>query len=303
MLRSLYSGISGLRNHQIRMDSVGNNISNVNTVGYKSSRTNFIDAISQTIRSGSATTNPAQLGTGINVGSVSNSFVQGSLQSTGRTLDLAIQGKGFFAVQAMDSTGTLTGSPLFSREGIFFLDQNNNLVNSNGYAVHGYLNTTLYNVAPPTSPSGQDQPAAQNTATGKIIINPTDFDLSSLSIDKNGYITALAKAGGAADANAGKTVFIGQIALASFANQEGLEKKGQSLYGPGPASGAAVIASNNHTANGAKAEINSGYTEMSNVDLSEEFVNLITTQRGYQANARVITTSDTLLEELIQLKR
>ncbi|GAB6158020.1 flagellar basal body rod protein FlgG [Desulfotomaculum varum] len=286
MLRSLYSGVSGLRNHQIRMDSVGNNISNVNTVGYKSSRTNFVDAISQTIRSGSTSTNPAQLGTGINVGSVSNSFVQGSLQSTGRTLDLAIQGKGFFAVKAMDSSGNLTGNPMFTREGIFFLDQNNTLVNSGGYAVLGYTGGM-----PSTT-----QPAAVNTGEGKININPATHELSTLSIDKNGYITAINK-------TTGNVEFIAQVALATFPNQEGLVKIGQNLFTTSPASGTEKIASNNHAADGAKAEINSGYIEMSNVDLSEEFVNMITTQRGYQANARVITVSDTLLEELIQLKR
>ncbi|MCL4440255.1 MAG: flagellar hook-basal body complex protein [Firmicutes bacterium] len=243
MIRSLYSGISGMRNHQTRMDVVGNNIANVNTTGYKSARVNFQDSLSQFVGP-----NPVlgrnQVGTGMKVGSINTNFVQGPLQSTGRTLDLAIQGEGFFAVKAMDNSGDLPpgGLPLVTREGIFFLDKNNTLVNSGGYAVLGYMNTAADKTT---------QPAAVNSGEGKITISPATHELSSLSIDKNGYITALNKA-------TGNVEFIAQVALATFANQEGLEKRGQNLYAPGPASGTAKIASNNHATDGAKAEINSG---------------------------------------------
>ncbi|ABO50910.1 protein of unknown function DUF1078 domain protein [Desulforamulus reducens MI-1] len=128
MLRSLYSGISGMRNHQTRMDVTGNNIANVNTNGYKSSRVNFQDTLSQTVRSAGNGTNPAQVGSGMSVGSVSNNFTQGPMQSTGRTLDLGIQGNGFFVV----SDGT---NEFYTREGIFFVDKQGFLVNGEGLRV------------------------------------------------------------------------------------------------------------------------------------------------------------------------
>lgn len=129
MIRSLYSGISGMRNHQIRMDVVGNNIANVNTTGFKAGRVNFQDALSQTIRSGGDGTNPAQVGSGMSVGSISNNFSQGPKQSTGRTLDMAIDGNGFFVVK--DSAN----NEYYTREGIFFMDDEGYLVNGDGLRV------------------------------------------------------------------------------------------------------------------------------------------------------------------------
>lgn len=128
MIRSLYSGISGMKNHQTRMDVTGNNIANVNTTGYKSGRVNFQDTLSQTVRSGGASTNPAQIGTGMTVGSVTNNFTQGPMQSTGRTLDLGIQGNGFFTL----SDGT---NEYYTREGVFYLDNQGYLVNGDGLKV------------------------------------------------------------------------------------------------------------------------------------------------------------------------
>lgn len=129
MIRSLYSGISGMRNHQIRMDVVGNNIANVNTTGFKAGRVNFQDALSQTIRSGGDGANPAQVGSGMSVGSISNNFSQGPKQSTGRTLDMAIDGNGFFVVK--DSAN----NEYYTREGIFFMDDEGYLVNGDGLRV------------------------------------------------------------------------------------------------------------------------------------------------------------------------
>ena len=128
MIRSLYSGVSGMKSHQTRMDVVGNNISNVNTTGYKSGTVNFQDTLSQTIRSGGDGRNPSQVGTGISVGSVSNDFGQGSLQNTGRTLDLAINGRGLFVVSDGNES-------FYSRNGAFFVDKNGYLVNSDGFKV------------------------------------------------------------------------------------------------------------------------------------------------------------------------
>lgn len=144
MLRSLYSGISGMRNHQTRMDVTGNNIANVNTTGFKSSRVNFQDTLSQTVRSGGDGTNPAQVGSGMAVGSVSNNFTQGPMQSTGRTLDLGIQGNGFFVV----SDGT---NDFYTREGIFFVDKQGFLVNGEGLRVQSLSNQDIQVLNGPVS--------------------------------------------------------------------------------------------------------------------------------------------------------
>ncbi|RLE11249.1 flagellar hook protein FlgE [Candidatus Aerophobetes bacterium] len=138
MMRSLYSGVSGLRNHQIRMDVLGNNIANVNTYGFKKSRVSFQDILSQTISGASAPTaqiggvNPKQVGLGMTVASIDRIFTQGSLQTTGLNLDTAIQGDGFFILKKGDET-------FYTRAGGFGLDKNGTLVNpANGFRVQGW---------------------------------------------------------------------------------------------------------------------------------------------------------------------
>lgn len=258
MIRSLYSGVSGLRNHQVRMDTLSNNIANVNTTGFKASRTNFQDSLNQMLRSGGAGRNPMQAGTGIMVGSIGTKMDQGPLQSTGRTLDLAIQGNGFFKV----SDGT---NEYYTRDGAFFIDSNNYIVNSNGLRL-------------------QDD-AGDMQFGGSV---------ASMSIDKTGLVTYYTTA----DPNTANTM---NLQIYTFPNQEGLEKAGTSLYRYNEnVTGVPEV----HTpGSDGSGTIESGYLEMSNTDLSEEFTSMITTQRGYQASSRVITVSDTLLEELIQLKR
>src|SRR5438067_2630049 len=137
LLRSLFSGISGLRAHQQMMDTTGNNIANVNTTGYKSSQTTFEDTLSQLVRSAGAPqggvggTNPAQIGLGVRLGGISNNFSQGAAQTTGRSTDLMIQGDGFFVVQN-------AGQDLYTRNGSFSFDTNGSLVTSDGGVVQGW---------------------------------------------------------------------------------------------------------------------------------------------------------------------
>ncbi len=142
MMRSLFSGVSGLRNHQIRMDVIGNNVANVNTVGYKRARANFQEMLVQTLRGASAPqagrggTNPQQVGLGVNMGSIDTIFTQGSLQATGKVTDLAIQGDGFFVLS--DGTGAASNR-FYTRAGNFDLDRDGNLVDkSSGLKVMGY---------------------------------------------------------------------------------------------------------------------------------------------------------------------
>lgn len=137
-MRSLYSGVSGLQNHQIRMDVVGNNISNVNTIGFKKGRVNFQDMLSQTMSGASRPTNevggvnPKQVGLGMTVASIDTIHTQGSLQTTGKMTDIAIQGEGFFVLRSGEQN-------FYTRAGAFGLDSEGTLVNpANGLRVQGW---------------------------------------------------------------------------------------------------------------------------------------------------------------------
>jgi len=279
MIRSLYSGVSGMKIHQIRMDVIGNNIANVNTSGYKSSRANFQDTLYQMMRAPSAGTsagtantlggtNPSQVGLGSSVSSISSNMNGGNLQTTGRTLDLAIQGNGWFAVSPdAGTTNTTNTTKYYTREGVFYIDEAGYLVNSNGYHL---LDT--------------DGDAINLGANG----------VATLNISQGGVITGTDLTGAALTS---ATITIG---LAMFPNQEGLERVGQNLFKESVASGNGALGAPGATGYGT---INSGYLEMSNVDLTDEFTNMIVTQRGYQANARTITTSDQMLQELLNIKQ
>lgn len=274
MMRSLYSGVAGLRNHQTRMDVIGNNIANVNTTGYKTSRTIFQDIYSQTIRTGSGGTttsggtNPSQIGLGVRLAAIDNIFTSGATQITDNPSDLAIEGDGFFVV---DIGG---GSYRYTRAGNFYIDNAGKLVTSDGYFVMGYLDTN------PTDPEEDDLE----------VIDLKDY--TNISFDDSGTIWGMD--------DAGQKTEIAQVAMAMFTNNSGLEKVGGSLYNVSGNSGDPVYAYASYKGAG---KINPGGLEMSNVDLAAEFTDMIITQRGFQANSRIITTSDSMLEELVNLKR
>ncbi|MBE3569953.1 MAG: flagellar basal body rod protein FlgG [Bacillales bacterium] len=276
MLRSMYSGIGGMKNFQTKLDVIGNNIANVNTYGFKKGRTVFKDLVSQEISGASAPanemggTNPKQVGLGSTLGAIDTVQTQGSLQTTGRTLDLAISGDGFFIVR--DGT-----NDYLTRAGNFYLDKNGDLVNEDGLYVIG------------TGPG---------TNNGKINIPNT---AKSISIGADGTVTYVE------EGNSNPKI-AGQILLAKLPNPEGLEKIGNNLYQTTTNSGtfnATDLQNGNVTTPGNKGagKIVPGALEMSNVDLSEEFTEMIVAQRGFQANTRIITTSDQILEELVNLKR
>jgi flagellar hook protein FlgE len=260
------------------MDVIANNIANVNTVGYKSSRTIFQDVFSQTSRSaggasstaGYGGTNPMQIGLGVKTAAIDVQHTQSAFQTTDNPLDLAIQGDGYFV---LDSGGTL----LYTRAGNFYLDNGGDLVTSDGSYVLGEL---ADNGDPAVTISN---PLAKINLTG----------WTGISIDSNGVIWGFK--GTATTKTAAAT-----IVVATFVNPPGLEKLGNSTYLPTPNSGVAV---DNFPRTGGAGSVEANRLEMSNVDLSAEFTDMIITQRGFQANSRIITTSDTLLEELINLKR
>jgi flagellar hook protein FlgE len=283
MLRSLFSAISGLRANQFMLDVTGNNIANANTVGYKASNVVFQDTLSQMLTGGAAPTatqggtNPIQVGLGVQVGGVSTSFGQGSAQVTGKATNLMIAGDGFFTVQR-------NGENLFTRAGAFDFDSAGSLVTPDGDIVQGYKPDATGTI----TASGAPQPI---TIPGIANEDPTN-PLKSYNIGPDGVITGVF-------ADGTKSPLF-QIALANFANPGGLDKVGDTSFRSSTNSGAVQYGA---PATGRRGAITGGQLEMSNVDLAQEFTNLIIAQRGFQATSRVITTSDQVLEELVNIKR
>ncbi len=395
MLRSLFSGISGLRAHQTMMDVVGNNIANVNSVGYKSSNVVFEDTLSQMVRgatSPTATTgglNAMQVGLGVKTAAIATNFGQGSTQLTGRSLDLMIQGDGFFVVSA-------DGNQQYTRAGSFTLDGQGRLTTPDGALVQGWSATNGVintNAAPGAIglPMGVTSPPTPTTAvtlggnvdaaaavgaavtttitaydgqgtavpltftmtktganawnlttasgtpvTAGIAFDPTTGAVttpSPLAVTVNGQALGLDLTGvtqyGAASSFAalsqdGATMGqlqaftiaadgtvvgefsngvkqpVAQLAMATFSNPGGLQKVGNSSFSASLNSGPAVVGA---AGTGDRGLMVGGALEMSNVDLAAEFTNLIIAQRGFQANSKIITSSDEILQDLVNLKR
>lgn len=264
MLRSMYSGISGLKNFQTKLDVIGNNIANVNTYGFKKGRVTFKDAISQTTAGASASTetrggtNAVQVGLGSSISSIDTVDTAGSLQNTSRALDLGIQGDGYFIVKD-------GANQYYTRAGNFYLDNEGFLVTGDGYKVQDI--------------EGNDIKLEMDA-------------IQSFSIAQNGDINSVT--------TDGKSQVEATIALAKFSNPGGLEKAGNNLLQESVNSGEPQIGA---SGTGGRGTLASGKLEMSNVDLSEEFTDMIVAQRGFQANTRIITTSDEILQELVNLKR
>lgn len=263
MLRSMYSGISGLKNFQTKLDVIGNNIANVNTYGFKKGRVIFKDLISQTVAGASAPTdnlggtNAKQIGLGSSLAAIDTIHDKGSTQSTGRTLDVVINGDGYLSFTDGDNT-------FYTRAGNLYLDREGTLI----------------------APDGKKLVSAN----GNQIQIPADA--TNLTIGQDGTVSYT---------QAGAIVAAGQIGITRFPNPEGLTKVGGNYYQVSNNSG---DPSDTKTpgADG-NGTIESGFVEMSNVDLSEEFTEMIVAQRGFQANSRIITTSDEILQELVNLKR
>jgi len=459
MMRSLYAGVSGLKNHQVRMDVISNNISNVNTTGFKSERVSFQDMISQTIAGASEPrenvggVNPKQVGLGMTIASIDKLMNQGALQTTGKNTDLAITGEGFFVVADGDKQ-------FYTRAGNFDVDKNGQLVNpADGLKVQGwnaqidadgnrYINSAgstedvfipLYAKEPAKETSFVRFQSNLNANTEKIPEGMSDeeryrwitnqrkghttsinvFDdqgeehhlrvflwksdtnrwtasvsisnAEQLSVDvmnaqnntilpgnarfelgfsPDGKLTSVSDGVdqsnqgllnvdlsfrlpgypearnlelrlGTAGTVDGITQYasgfttkaveqdgypmgymetftidnsgvvtgsysngvkqqIAQIAMANFANPEGLTKAGSNYFAESNNSGTALIG---ESGVGGLGSMNAGFLEMSNVDLSDQFTDMIVTQRGFQANSRSITTSDQMLQELLTLKR
>lgn len=327
MLKSLYSGVSGMKGFQTKLDVIGNNIANVNTVGFKKGRAMFQDIISQNIAGATAPTgqqggvNPKQVGLGSKIGSIDTLQTPGSPMTTNIGTDLAIDGDAFFVVTDGGNKNYLT------KAGNFTLDTLGNLVNSNGFLVSGIVeeiplvgNAIVHEV--PINITYDD--ISNRDAAGQIMLDANNNPVppkkfTSFSIDSNGYINVVRDDGvtgrlamvmdplnvnvgryylnSSPNANQNENI---SIATAVVSNPNGLSKVGNTMFAVTSNSGQANINRIEDTKGG---QINPGVLEMSNVDLTEEFTEMIVAQRGFQANARTITTSDSILEEIVNLKR
>ena len=212
-----------------------------------------------------------QVGLGVQVGGITTNFTQGGAQATGQVTNLMISGDGFFVVQR-------GGQSLYTRAGAFAFDSSGNLVTPDGDTVMGYAGDASAGTLAAVNVPGLD-----GTGTPKLV---------SYSIGPDGVIT------GVYDDNTQNAIF--RIAMANFPNPAGLEKAGDTTFREGANSG---VPQPGAPGTGPLGTLMGGSLEMSNVDLAQEFTNLIIAQRGFQATSRVITTSDQVLEELVNIKR
>lgn len=264
MMRSLWTAASGMVGQQFNIDTISNNLSNVNTTGFKKQRAEFEDLLYQTVlMAGTPATEVTEIPTGIQVGhgvkvaATQKMFEQGSLQNTENKLDLALEGEGFFKIRLYD------GSVAYSRDGSFKLDSNRQIVTSNGYMLE-----------PP-------------------VILPENFIMNTLSISQDGRMTV--NIVGEED-----PIDVAQMEIYRFVNPAGLSSIGGNLYKTTPASGEEIPG---QPAFEGMAKIHQGFLEMSNVKVVEEMVNMIVAQRAYEVNSKAIQTSDSMLGTAIGLKR
>ncbi|RXZ76955.1 flagellar basal-body rod protein FlgF [Paenibacillaceae bacterium] len=273
MLRSMYSGVSGMRGFQTKLDVIGNNIANVNTIGFKAGRVMFRDILSQSVAGVTAPVdgesggvNAKQIGLGVSIAAIDTLHTPGSAMTTNKPTDLRIDGDGFFVVSP---TGEVDGSFL-TRDGNFKLDGARQLVTADGLFV-------------------------LDAGGGPIVLEDT---VTAFTIAQNGTIIAVN-----IDGTTEATEF--QIGMTKVVNPDALEKLGGNLYRVTPNAnpeGEFDIGTAQDPETGTGSII-SGQLEMSNVDLTSEFTEMIIAQRGFQANSRIITTSDEVLQEVVNLKR
>jgi len=403
ILTTMYTAVSGLSTYGDALGVIGNNVSNVGTVGFKSSSASFAELISASLASSQ------QVGLGVRMNGVLGNFTQGSLSTTGNTLDLAIDGEGFF--QLKNASGAL----FYSRDGQFQVNKLGQVVDPNGQLLQGYQATasgvitgTIDNI---TLASTNSAPLASTTSTVKAnldatataptpafsVADPTSYNFSTpqtiydslgsahnltfyfvksatantwnlyrqidggaataatnLVFNASGALTSggsqalsLAIGGGAstpqtvtvdftemtqfgsksavldqtqngyasgslqrvsvdsegqivAQFTNGQTRTLAQVVLDRFVNPQGLVRTGDNLFIESNDSGSPIVGAPNSNGLG---NVVAGALEQSNVDLGKEFVNMIVTQRAFQANSKAITTSDQMLQDLVNLIR
>ena len=255
MMRSLLTAATGMESQQLNIDTIANNLANVNTTAFKRSRANFHDLLYQTLKApGQSSTvstivpEGIQIGAGVKLSSVGKLFSQGGARITERNLDLQIEGNGFFRIQRDD------GNTLYSRDGHFVPDREGRLVTTDGFAL--VPNITI----------------------------PENFEPGSFNVGIDGTVSVKVN---------NKSQDLGQILIANFNNPSGLSSIGRNFYLSTEASGDPIVGIPQQNGLGS---ISQGQLENSNVNIVEEMVNMITGQRAYELNAKVIQTADSILQ-------
>jgi flagellar hook protein FlgE len=292
MMRGMFSAISGLKVNQTMLDVTANDLANVNTVGYKSARTTFQDSLAQLQRGasspnqGSGGANALQVGLGVQLGSVDNLMTNGAAQTTGNPLDVYIQGAGFLRIGS-GTPPTVPADFPFTRAGNLAVNSVGDLTTQDGHYVIG--------VDAVATASGTGFTYAPGTTDSFISIPPGSTDVT---IGQDGGVSYIDQ--DSTSATFGQRVTAGYLALAKFSNESGLQRAGGSLWLQSASSGTATFGTPNTIGYGQTV---AGMLEMSNVDLATQFTTMITAQRGFQANSRVISTADEMLQTLVNLKQ
>jgi flagellar hook protein FlgE len=271
MFTALSSAVSGLDNYQEQMDIIGNNIANLNTTGFKSVTGNLADSFSDTLQAATGTDDGIIIGTGVLTTSTTNDWSQGVINPTGVASNLAINGNGFFVVQDPTSSAQYV-----TQDGTFNLTSSGNLVTATGDYVMGTTGTGTSLVpiviAPPTGSTASVNSYAISS-TGQVQVSLSD----------------------------GTTATVGQVMLQNFTDPQALTSVGNNLYSnmanAGPLTAAGAPGSGN------LGTIQAGALELSNVDLSAQMADLIVAQRAFEANSKMITTSDEVLQDVVNMKR
>ena len=323
----MYAAIAGLKTHQSKMDVIGNNISNCNTYGYKSSRAAFQEAMYTTTSHAAGGTNSfggtnaAQVGYGCKLASIDKLFEASTPAATGKPSDVMITGNGFFLVGNKLPTGVGGVNPeqgstengdvanqqditslLLTRVGNFGVDEDGFIVDSQGYVVYGfaYPEGTTFPLPEGTVVDQNNLvplkvPEIESDGTGNGGLEGAEdgeVPAVTISIDDYGNVSAAMPNG--------EVFSLGVIAVANVPNTGGLEMDNGSYYNIRNNTGTvrAYVPGDGNT-----GTLKASCLEMANVDVANEFAEMITTQRGFQANTRIITVTDQMLEELVNMKR
>lgn len=287
LIGTLGSGVSALRTFMKGLEVIGANIANVNTTGYKSQEAKYADSFSNILQRSSPSTatnsnSPSSgVGTGVLLAGINTNFSQGSLATTGKETDLGISGNGFFHVR-----NSLDGTEYATRSGDFRWDDQGFLVGPQGFRVQGATGASLGTVG-----------------DIKLGTPPTGAQRQAVTIDKGGNVVEFYSDGTSATTN--------QVLTQTFLDPAALVKEGNNLYSgllaAGPVGAAAASVALQTTVNkpgtNGLGTIQSGTLELSNVDLTDQFANLISTQRSFQAASRLVTVSDSILEDVVNLKQ
>ena len=310
MLRAMDAAVAGLKAHQNKLDVIGNNLANVNTFGFKAQTYTFKESLYQTSTSStkgstkSGGVNAAQYGYGSVTGAISMNMTPSS-GSQADGLNAMINGDGFFITLSVpnaecsreDLKGDDAPSFLYTRVGQFQIDSNGYLTDLYGNYVYGfaagdvdtngnikYEETNLTALRVPNADGTQSDPTDPDDEVGKLL---------NVSIDRNGVVKGTMEID-----DVEKVVYLGKVGVATFQNPNGLTKEDGGYYSTSATDNAGQAG-----AAWADGKLTAGVLESSNVDVSKEFTEMITAQRGFQANSRIITVSDEMLSELMNMKR